>query len=92
MCCKCFGPIHIVLFLQETFFYSLSYPVFLGFLICVLSLLSLKWGSNSGATWNLLALVGTFATWAAAAVVVENGVWPRLNPTYLYLVSSNWLM
>ena len=38
------------------------YPVFLGFLICVLSLLSLKWGSNSGATWNLLALVGTFAT------------------------------
>ena len=84
--------IHLTFVLQETFFYSLSYPVFLGFLICVLSLLSLKWGSNSGATWNLLALVGTFATWAAAAVVVENGVWPRLNPTYLYLVSSNLLI
>ncbi len=71
---------------QETFFYSLSYPVFLGFLICVLSGLSLKWGSNSGATWNLLALVGTFATWAAAAAVVENNYW-RLNPTFLYLIA-----
>ncbi len=48
---------------QETFFYSLSYPVFLGVVICALSGLSLKWRTNSGATSNILALMASFATW-----------------------------
>ena len=54
---------------HQYFFYTLSYPVFLGFFICVLSGLSLKWKTNSGATWNLLALTGTVGTWVGIAVV-----------------------
>ena len=44
-----------------------SYPALLGLLICGLSGISLKWKTNSGATWNLLALTVTFIAWAVAA-------------------------
>lgn len=46
-----------------------GYPVFLGLIICGLSGISLKWKTNSGATWNLLALTVTFIAWAVTAVV-----------------------
>ena len=46
-----------------------SYPVVLGLMICGLSGISLKWKTNSGATWNLLALTVTFITWAITATV-----------------------
>ena len=46
-----------------------TYPVILGLIICGLSGISLKWKTNSGATWNLLALTVTFITWAITATV-----------------------
>ena len=46
-----------------------GYPVLLGLIICALSGVSLKWKTNSGATWNLLALTVVFVTWAVTAVV-----------------------
>ena len=46
-----------------------GYPVILGLFICGLSGISLKWKTNSGATWNLLALTVTFVTWAVTAIV-----------------------
>ncbi len=46
-----------------------GYPVLLGLIICGLSGISLKWKTNSGATWNLLALTVTFVAWAVTAAV-----------------------
>lgn len=46
-----------------------AYPVLLGLIICGLSGISLKWKTNSGATWNLLALTITFVAWAVTAIV-----------------------
>ena len=56
---ECLGLAHY----QETFFFTYAYPLFLGVIICVLCGLSWKWKSNSGASWNLFALVATFTTW-----------------------------
>lgn len=50
-----------------------SYPALLGLIICGLSGVSLKWKTNSGATWNLLALTVTFVTWAVTAAVESLG-------------------
>ena len=53
-----------------------SYPALLGLLICGLSGISLKWKTNSGATWNLLALTVTFIAWAVAASLNSFGNFP----------------
>ena len=55
--------------LESHYLFSFAYPVLLGILICALSGVSLKWKTNSGATWNLLALTVTFVAWAVTGAV-----------------------
>ena len=66
-----------------------GYPVLLGLIICGLSGISLKWKTNSGATWNLLALTVTFIAWAVTATVETLSSKGNLNHYFnLYICLS----
>ena len=69
--CDIDGSLECAALLKIEDYYPLvyTYPVILGLIICGLSGISLKWKTNSGATWNLLALTVTFITWAITATV-----------------------
>lgn len=84
-CDQLTGCSHMVNF-QATFFFSLCYPVFLGFVIFSLSGLSLKWRLNSSSALGyMIALTLTFGTWGAtAAIQTQFSSW--INLTWLYLI------
>ena len=58
--------------LQTFAIFSFVYPFILGLLVSGLSILSLVWKTNSGAKWNLFAVLCSSASWVCLAVNIES--------------------